>query len=120
MNSPYSAILINLLDSVNGAVAVGFADYEGETIQLEGSFDGYAHKLHLACQGIVLHNLQAIHRQTGEAIFQISSIYQNFHVMIQPLIEGYLLVLTLQRGSNLYQASKRLALAARQLNQDLQ
>ena len=119
MISPYSWILRNLLESVNGAVAVGFADYDGETVQLEGDFEDYSHRLNLACQGIVLHNLQAFHRQFGETPICINIIYQDFRLLIHPLRSGYYLVLTLKRNSNLHQAARHLERVAEELNQDL-
>jgi hypothetical protein len=119
MTSPYSAILSRLLESVDGSVAVGFADYEGESVDIQGPFDEYLHRVHLAYQGIVLTRLQALHATLEEPLARIYCTYQNFQLVIQPLQSGYFLVLTLQRNSNLYQANKQLELAARELNQDL-
>ncbi|MCI0421963.1 MAG: hypothetical protein L0387_31230 [Acidobacteria bacterium] len=119
MTSPYSATLRKLLNSVEGAVAVGFADYDGESIQFEGELEDDAHRLHLAYQGIVLHHLQAVHLLLQESLTRISSRYQNLHVIIQPLQSGYFLVLTLRPNSNLYRAGHCLEQAAHELNQDL-
>lgn len=119
MTSPYSASLRNLLDIVNGAIAAGFADYEGESVQIEGALDADTHRLHLAYQGIVLHHLQAIHQPLGETPTRISSRYQNLHIIIQPLKSGYFIVLTLKPNSNLYRAVRNLEQTAQELNQDL-
>jgi len=119
LSSPYSAPLRKLLDSVPGAIAVGFADYEGECIQLEGGLEADVHRLHLAYQGIVLHQLQAIHLALGETATRISSRYEDKHVIVQPLKSGYFVVLTLSPGANLFRAGQYLALTARELNQDL-
>ena len=119
MTSPYSATLRKLLDSVDGAVAVGFADYEGESVQLEGALGDDVHRLHLAYQGIVLHHLQSLHQQFDETPTRITSRYENLHVMIQPLKSGYFVVLTLKPNSNLYRARCCLEQIARELNQDL-
>jgi hypothetical protein len=119
MTSSYSSILRELLESVDGAVAAGFADYEGETIQLEGDFDDYSHRLQLAYQEIVLHRLQDIHKRFHETLTQVRSAYWNYHVIVQPLCGGYFLVLTLSKGSNLHQAQRHLEQAAHKLNQDL-
>jgi hypothetical protein len=119
LTSPYSAILRKLLHSVDGAVAVGFADYDGESVQIEGNLDADTHRLHLAYQGIVLHHLQSVHHVFGETPTRISSRYQNLHVILQALKSGYFLVLTLKPNSNLFQANQTLEQTAQELNQDL-
>ena len=119
MTSPYSATLRKLLDAVTGAIAAGFADYDGECVQCEGALDADTHRLHLAYQGIVLHRLQSVHQPLSESPTRISSRYQNLHVIIQPLKSGYFIVLTLKPNSNLYQAVHYLEQTAQELNQDL-
>lgn len=100
-------------------MAAGFADYDGESIQVEGTLNDYAHRLHLACQGLMLHNVQALHSSLGEVPTQIRSVFENFLVLVQPLHGGYFLVLTLEKDSNLYKAGKHLLQAAEKLNRDL-
>ena len=51
---PYLPLLKKLLEQVDGAVGAGFADYDGETVQLAGQFEDFEHRVHLACQGILL------------------------------------------------------------------
>lgn len=119
MLSPYSAPLRALLDCVEGAVAVGFADYEGESVQFEGTFDEDAHRLHLAYQGIVLHQLQSIHQLLGEIPTRISVRYQRMHVLVQPLKSGYFIVLSLKKDSNLFRAARFLEQTAEEFNADL-
>ena len=119
MTSPYSATLRNLLDVVDGAIAVGFADYDGESVQFEGALDADTHRLHLAYQGIVLHYLQSVHQLLGETPTKISTRYQNLHVIIQPLKSGYFIVLTLKPNCNLHLAFHHLEQTAQEFNQDL-
>jgi hypothetical protein len=119
LTSPYSVPLKNLLDVVDGAIAAGFADYDGESVQFEGALEADTHRLHLAYQGIVLHHLQALHQLLGETPTRISSRYQNLHVLIQPLKSGYFIVLTLKPNSNLHWAGHCLEQTAREFNQDL-
>ena len=104
---------------MDGAIAAGFADYDGESVQFEGALDADTHRLHLAYQGVVLHQLQAVHQLLGETPARISSRYQNLHVIIQPLKSGYFIVLTLKPNSNLYRAFHHLEQTAQELNQDL-
>jgi len=98
---------------------VGFADYDGESVQIEGNLDPDTHRLHLAYQGIVLHHLQSVHHVLGETPTRISSRHQNLHIIIQALKSGYFLVLTLKPNSNLHKASQYLEQTAQELNQDL-
>ncbi len=119
MASSYLTILEQLLKSVKGSLASGFADYEGETVEMAGSLDDYPHRLHLAYQGIILHKLQQVHSTCGEAPSRITLTFQNRHVVIQPLKSGYYLVLTLERGANLYKAGRNLERTAQELNRDI-
>ena len=119
MTSPYSATLRKLLDAVDGAVAAGFADYEGECVHCEGGLDTDTHRLLLAYQGIVLHHLQSVHHHLGEAPTRISGRFATLDVLIQPLKSGYFVVLTLKPHSNLYRARHCLEQTAQELNQDL-
>jgi len=119
LTSPYSAPLRKLLDLVDGAIAAGFADYDGEAVQFEGALDADTHRLLLAYQGIVLHHLQSVHQLLCETPTRIHSRYQNQHVMIQPLKSGYFIVLTLKPNSNLYRAGHRLEQTAREFDPDL-
>ena len=119
MSSPYSAPLRALLDSVEGAVAVGFADYEGESVQFEGTFDEDTHRLHLAYQGIALHHLQSMHQLLGEIPTRITARYQKMHVLVQPLKSGYFIVLSLKPGSNILRAAHLLEQTAEEFNVDL-
>jgi hypothetical protein len=104
---------------VKGAVAAGFADYEGESVQLEGTLDEDSHRLLLAYQGIVLHHLQSVHQLLGETPTRVSSRYQNLHVIIQPLKSGYFIVLTLKPNFNIHRACHYLDQTAQEFNQDL-
>ena len=104
---------------MDGAVAAGFADYDGECVQCEGALETDTHRLHLAYQGIVLHHLQSVHHHLGEIPARISSRFQNLDVLIQPLKSGYFIVLTLKLHSNLYRARHCLEQTAQELNQDL-
>jgi len=104
---------------VDGAIAAGFADYEGECVHCEGALDNDTHRLHLAYQGIVLHHLQSVHHPLGEIPARISSRFENLNVLIQPLKSGYFIVLTLKPHSNLYRARYYLEQTAQELNPDL-
>lgn len=119
MASPYLTLLKQLLESVDGALAAGFADYEGETVELAGSLEDYPHRLHLAYQGIVLHKLQQAHNASAETPSRISLTCQKRSVVIQPLKSGYYLVLTLARGASLHRAEWHLERTAQELNPDL-
>jgi predicted regulator of Ras-like GTPase activity (Roadblock/LC7/MglB family) len=116
---PYTAILKRLLKKVEGALGVGFVAQDGEAVQLEGQFDDYAHRLHLAYQGILLQTLNRIHQKPGKAVSAIISVHQKYTVLVRPLKSGYLLVLTLGHRKNLRMALQQLDRAAGELDQEL-
>jgi len=117
--SPYSPLLTKLLNSVEGGLAVGFADYEGETIDLVGEIDDYRHRLHLAYQGILLQKLRCLLSQTQEFPNRVVFGCESTWIVIQPLKSSYFLVLTLQKNSCVSRASRILEEAAHELNLDL-
>ena len=116
---PYQSILKTLLESVDGAVGVGFVDYEGEEVQLTGQFEDYAYRVHLAYQGIFLEKLKSIHRQHLGAPLSLVCVYANLTVVIKPLKSGYFLVLTLSHRKQLTKALQAAEEAATHLNLDL-
>jgi hypothetical protein len=116
---PYQTILKTLLESVEGALGVGFVDYEGESIQFSGHFEEYAHRVHLACQGIFLQNLNRIHRHYLDPPSSLVCVYQELTLVIKPLKSGYYLVLTLAHRKQLPKALRVTEEAAAQLNRDL-
>ena len=114
---PYTYILKRLLENVEGAVGVGFVDHEGETIQLQGRLEDYSHRIHLAYQGILVHNLNEIHQE--ESLSWLISVYQRLTMVVKPLKNAYFLVLTLEHRKDLAKALKHLEEAAQELNQEL-
>lgn len=116
---PYKDILKRLLERTEGATGAGFVASDGETVQLEGQLDDFAHRLHLAYQGILLQALSNIHGNPKANLQVVLSIHQNYTIAVKPLADGYFLVLTLQRGKNLYQAVRYLEQAAEELNREL-
>jgi len=116
---PYQSILKTLLESVDGSVGVGFVDYDGETVQLAGQFEDFAHRVHLAYQGIFLESLKSFHQQLLGVPLSLVCVYQNLTLVIKPLKSGYFLVLTLTHRKQLAKALRATEEAAAQLNRDL-
>jgi hypothetical protein len=114
---PYIKILNKLLDKVSGSLGAGFVDYEGETVQAAGQLENYAHRVHLAYQGILLGQAQEVH-PADDLSFSIS-IHSNCSWIVKPLIGGYCLVLTLSNRRHLFQALRHMEDAAREINLDL-
>ena len=117
--SPYSPLLTKLLNSVDGALSVGFADHEGETVDLVGDMDDYRHRLHLAYQGIILQRLRSLLMQTQEFPNRVVFGCEGFWIVIQTLKSSYFLVLTLKKNSSISRANRILEATARELNLDL-
>ena len=116
---PYQSILKSLLESIDGAVGAGFVDYDGETVQLAGQFEDFAHRVHLAYQGIFLESLKSFHEEPLGAPLSLVCVYQNLTLVIKPLKSGYFLVLTLTHRKQLAKALRATEEAAAQLNLDL-
>jgi hypothetical protein len=116
---PYSRLLKRILENVEGAVGVGFVDYEGETVQLAGRLQDYAHRVHLAHQSILLQNVSRIHQKYQESLSLLTCVCQDLTWVIKPLKSGYCLVVTLNHRKNLSKAAHYLEEAARELNQEL-
>lgn len=114
---PYLRILSTLLESIPGSAGTGFVDQEGETVQMVGELDNYAHRVHLACQGILLEQARKLH--ASEEIASVICIHENLVWIICPLLHGYCLVLTLRNKRRISQAMRHLKEAARQINADL-
>jgi hypothetical protein len=116
---PYQSILKTLLENIDGAVGAGFVDYDGEVVQLTGQFEDFAHRIHLAYQGIFLENLKSFHEQHLGPPLSVVCVYQNLTLVIKPLKSGYFLVLTLAHGKQLAKALRAAEEAAAHLNLDL-
>jgi hypothetical protein len=116
---PYTHLLRKILENVEGAVGVGFVDYEGETVQLAGRLEDYAHRVHLACQSILLRDVSRVHENYQEFLSSVTCVYQDLTLAIKPLKGGYCLVVTLKHKRNLSKAVHYLEEAARELNQEL-
>jgi len=116
---PYREILKRLIERIEGATGAGFVAEDGETVQLEGQLDDFAHRLHLAHQGILLQALSHIHKNPKANLRLVLSVHQDDTVAVKPLAGGYFLVLTLKRGKNLHKALHYLEQAAEELNQEL-
>jgi hypothetical protein len=116
---PYLPILRRLLESVDGALGAGFVDYDGETVQLVGQFEEYAHRVHLACQGIFLDRVKAVHQRQLDPPSSLLCVYQGYTLIIKPLNNGYFLALTLAHRKALSKAFRAVEEAAMRLNLDL-
>jgi predicted regulator of Ras-like GTPase activity (Roadblock/LC7/MglB family) len=114
---PYTKILNKLLDEVSGSVGAGFVDYEGEIVQAAGQLENYVHRVHLACQSILLDQAQKVH--PADELSSIISIHANYSWIIKPLKSDYCLVLTLASRRRLFQALRYMEDAAREINLDL-
>jgi len=115
----YTDILKRLLVETEGAIGVGFVAHDGEAVQVEGPFEDYPHRLHLAYQGILLQSLGQIQKIPHTGVRFVLSVHENFVVVLKPLTGGYFLVLTLKHRKHLHQALRHLEEAAQILNQEL-
>jgi hypothetical protein len=116
---PYQSLLKKLLEQVEGAVGAGFADYEGETVQLLGEFTDFEHRVHIACQGLLLEQIKKAHQTHLPPPAVVVCKYQFGALLIKPLKDGYYLVLTLAHPEQTARAIRHLEDTARVLEQDI-
>ncbi len=116
---PYLSLLKKLLEQAEGAVGAGFADYEGETVQLAGQLDDFEHRVLLAWQGILLEDIKKIHQTYLSPPEMVILKYQHRTLLIKPLKDSYYLVLTLAHAKYLSKAIQCLKDMARALELDM-
>ncbi len=114
---PFSKILNHLLEKVPGSVGAGFVADDGETVQVAGPLEGYAHRVHLAYQRIFLD--RASETSSSGPLQLIICVYDQFSWIIHPLNQGYCLVFTLKDRHRIFQAVSRIKEAALAINADL-
>jgi hypothetical protein len=114
---PFSKILSQLLENVSGSVGAGFVAEDGETVQVVGALEDYAHRVHLAYQRIFLDRVGKF--STFDPPQLLICVYERFSWIIYPLDQGYCLVLTLKERPKGFQALPHLKKAAISINADL-
>lgn len=114
---PFSKILNHLLEKVPDSVGAGFVADDGETVQVAGTLEGYAHRVHLACQRILLDRANEA-SSTGPPQL-ILCVYDQFSWIIHPLNQGYCLVLTLKDRCKIFQAVSHMKETALTINAEL-
>jgi hypothetical protein len=114
---PFSKTLNHLLEAVPGCVGAGFVADDGETVQVVGPLEGYAHRVHLAYQRILL-NRASETNSSGSAPL-IICVYEHFSWIIYPLNQGYCLVLTLKDRVQIFPAISHMKETALAINAEL-
>lgn len=114
---PFSKILNQLLEKVPGSVGAGFVAEDGETVQVAGLLEGYAHRVHLAYQRILLD--RANETSASGSTQLIICVYGQFSWIIHPLNQGYCLVLTLKDRGKIFQAVSPIKETALAINAEL-
>jgi hypothetical protein len=114
---PFSRILTHLLNTVPGCVGTGFVADDGETVQIAGSLESYIHRVHLACQRILLERVRVL--DDTDSPDHLICMLDNYCWVIQPLEQGYCLVLTLDARHRVFQAIPEIKKAATLINSDL-
>jgi predicted regulator of Ras-like GTPase activity (Roadblock/LC7/MglB family) len=116
---PYQSLLDGLMRAVPGGRGALLLDQTGELVLASGSPDHSQHLLG-AYQGIALAALLkvAARYQVG-AVEYVLCRYQNGHVILRPLRDGYYLVFSLRPDADVPRGLRHSALAQSRLNQVL-
>jgi|SRR5262245_24370037 len=115
----FQALLDGLVRSVGGAQGVVLMDASGEVVFEAG--DGHErHRLIGAYQGIALMRLKgAEERCEIGGVRHVYCRYSDGHVILQPLKDGYYLVISLASDANVGQALFRSAQTRERLDEEL-
>jgi len=98
-------------------VGAGFVADDGETVQIAGVLESYAHRVHLACQQILLERVRGLNGTDSPE--HLICMLGNYCWVIQPLEQGYCLVLTLEAPHRVFKAIPEIKKAAVLINSDL-
>ena len=116
---PYQRLLDRLVRSVAGAQGALLLDATGEVVVEAG--DGHErHRLIGAYQGIALSKARALaHRHSAGEISHVVCRYSDGSVILQPLKDGYYLILSLGPEANVGQGLHRSADMRQRMNSEL-
>ena len=116
---PYQSLLDGLMRAVAGARGALLLDETGELVMASGSRDESEH-LRGAYQGIALAALQRVAaRYKMGAVEYVLCRYDQGHVILRPLREGYYLVFSLMPDADLARGLRHSAEAQLRLNEVL-
>ena len=117
---PFSKILTQLVESVEGALGAIFLDPECEYVQYYGSIDSFRHKLLGAYQGILLGLVRkAVEKMKIQGIDKIVTEYENARFITKSLKSGYFLVLVMDLDSNFGKGLAAIDEVAFKINEDI-
>jgi predicted regulator of Ras-like GTPase activity (Roadblock/LC7/MglB family) len=116
---PFKRLLEHLVDSVEGAQAALLLDSQGEVVVESGRQD-HRHRLIGAYQGITLSRAEEAARRCdfGELHYLIHR-YQGGSIVLQPLKDGYYLVLSLSPQALVAEGVRKTLKSRDQLNGEL-
>ena len=118
----FSGVLADLLAENEGALGALFVDESGETVDLVcGEASPFQMKVVGAYVGIYLRQLREFLVEGGSSgqPTWIHAEKESVHLYVQPLPEGYYLVLVQRAPALVAQARKALSVAARRLTNEL-
>ncbi|MBN2430557.1 MAG: hypothetical protein JXQ27_03745 [Acidobacteria bacterium] len=117
---PFTKILSDLVDEVDGSLGAIFLDDECEYVQYFGHIDSFRHKLLGAYQGILFGQVKKrIDHLSKVAPLKIVSEYENAQFITIQLKSGYFLVLAMDRQANIGKAMKEIERVAEIINREI-
>ena len=117
---PFTKILSQMVNAVDGGLGAVFLDEECEYVQYYGHMDSFRQKLMGAYQGILFGQIRMrIKKLTPSLPTKIVSEYENAQFITQQLKSGYFLVLALESHANVGKAMAELQRVADILNEEI-
>ncbi|HLG14800.1 MAG TPA: roadblock/LC7 domain-containing protein [Blastocatellia bacterium] len=117
---PFKALLMELVSAVEGAEGAIFMDAEGEAVQWHARGDAERLRLRAAYIAVVLQTARAsVRRLELGSIGHLVVEYEGARFVVSELGRDYLLLLELNKSSNVAEALFRIQPAAARLRQEV-
>jgi predicted regulator of Ras-like GTPase activity (Roadblock/LC7/MglB family) len=121
MSEPFSTLLAELVESVDGSIGAAFIDNYGEAVQSHSvSGDDEYMQLMGAYQGLTLQTSRAVMREleAGDIEYYFAA-YENASFLVKALEQDYFLMLALGPEANIGQGIYRIRRAAEAFNREI-
>ena len=121
MAEPFTSLLTDLVNAIDGSIGAAFIDNYGEAVQcFSTDGDDEYIKLMGAYQGIALQTSKSVIEQLeAGSIDYYYSAYENVAFLVKALKQNYFILLALGPRANIGQGIYRVGLAADAFNQEI-
>ncbi len=117
---PFKKILMELVESTQGASGAILTDWEGEAVEQYSLVDEFELKLIGAHKGIILNRMKEIqHRFLSGDVTEAVISTKTHHVIIGTIDEDYSLIMTLERNALVALATRNFQRAIKSLRKEI-